>query len=102
MNAGTVKRLLNLIPERVARSQSGALYQLQGASCAYPERLAHLTRFLGWLSPVNGLSREDQAVLGLVASNGRPMQAVADEEDGEEVELDSESAGLPSSLQPVL
>ena len=88
----TVTRILSLIPERAERTQSGVQFQAVACSCAYPERLAHLSGLLGWLRPLDALTREDQVALGLIASNGRPVQPT-DEDDGEEVELESDSLG---------
>jgi hypothetical protein len=92
MNAGTVSRVLSLIPERTARSHSGVQFQLEAAACGHPERLAHVSKFLSWLSPLESLTRDDQCVLGLIASNGRPVHA-ADEEDGEDAELEAIELG---------
>jgi len=88
MNDGTVSRLLGQIPERIGRAQSGARFDTQACGCAYPERLAQLSGFLSWLRPLDGLTREEQVLLGLVASNGRPVQP-ADEDDAEEAELET-------------
>ena len=88
MNGGAVSRLLALVPERTGRAQSGVRFRPQGCGCAYPERLAQLSRFLSWLRPLDGLTREEQVVLGLVAANGKPMQP-ADEDDAEETELET-------------
>ena len=88
MNAGAVSRLLALVPERTGRAQSGLRFAPQACGCAYPERLAQLSRFLSWLRPLDGLTREEQVVLGLVAPNGKPMQP-ADEDDAEETELET-------------
>ena len=92
MNAAAVSRVLSLIPERSARVPSGAAFQAQSSACSHPERLAQLSRFLTWLSPLGCLTREEQTALGLLAANGRPAQA-SDEDDGEdlgdEVELEA-------------
>jgi hypothetical protein len=90
MNAGTVYRLLSLIPERTGRPQSGAVFHTEASFCSQPERLAHVSRFLTWLSPLQALSREEQRALGLAAANGRQVQA-AEEQDSEELELDTAS-----------
>jgi hypothetical protein len=87
MNAGTVSNLLSLIPERKARARSGVPFRPQACSCAYPERLQQLSRFLSWLRPLDALSRDEQVALGLVAANGRPMQPAEDDEP-EEAELE--------------
>lgn len=89
MNAATISRLLSLIPERGERAQSGVLFSPQACSCAYPERLAQLGRFMSWLRPLDALTRDEQVALGLVAANGRPVQPV-DEDDAEEAELETE------------
>ena len=88
MNTGTVSRLLSLIPERTGRSPSGVLFRPEAAGCAYPERLAQLSRYMSWLRPLDALTRDEQVALGLVAPNGRPVQAAADEDDAEETELE--------------
>jgi hypothetical protein len=90
MNAGAVNRLLSVIPERTERAQSGVLFRPQASGCAYPERLAQLSRFLSWLRPLDALTRDEQVALGLVAANGKPMQPV-DEDDAEETELETQS-----------
>lgn len=88
MNGGAVSRLLAMVPERAGRAQSGVRFRLQVCGCAYPERLAQLSRFLSWLRPLDSLTREEQVVLGLVAPNGKPMQPT-DEDDAEETELET-------------
>lgn len=96
MTAGTVSRVLSLIPERTVRIQSGVNFDPQSAQCVHPERLAHVVTFLGWLSPLAALTRDDQVMLGLVAANGRPVQPTEDEE-GEELELESEAWEQPEA-----
>jgi hypothetical protein len=82
MNAARVFGLISLIPDRALRLPSGTLFtDAQAAGCKYPERIAHLCRFLSWLGPLDPLSREDQQVLGLRAPNGRPIHAADLEED---------------------
>jgi len=90
MNAATVHRIISLIPERVARAQSGALFTMTGA-CRNPERIAYLSCHLQWLSPLNPVSRDDQQLLGLLLANGRPVHAgdVKDEADAQD-EADDE------------
>ena len=91
MNSASVSRLLSLIPERAGRAQSGVMFRPESSGCAYPERLGHLSRFMSWLRPLDALTREEQVALGLVAANGRPVQAAADDDDGEESELETET-----------
>jgi len=90
MNASTVHRIISLIPERVARAQSGALFTMTGA-CRHPERIACLSQYLQWLSPLNPVSRDDQQLLGLLLASGRPVHAgdVEDEADAQD-EADDE------------
>jgi hypothetical protein len=90
MNATMVSRLMSLIPDRSPRAQSGSVFSASaGATCRYPERIAYLTRFLHWLGPLDPMTREDQQILGVRSSGGRPVAAgEIGEEAGEELELD--------------
>lgn len=97
MKAG-VSRILSLIPERVVRTQSGVLFQLESANCTHPERFAHVAKFLGWLSPLDALTKDDQRILGLIAPNGRPQTAEGDE--GEEPEEAEEKDGWQVEAAP--
>lgn len=81
MNAETVSSLMSLIPERTARAQSGAAFVLEGSTCRYPDRLALLSRFLHWMSPLEALTKEDQQALGLRNALGRPIHAIDLEEE---------------------
>jgi hypothetical protein len=90
MNKASVSKLLSLIPERTGRAPSGVLFRPEASGCAYPERLTHLSRYMSWLRPLDALTREEQIALGLVAANGKPMQP-ADEDDAEEVELETQT-----------
>jgi hypothetical protein len=96
------------------RAQSGATFLLEGSSCKFAERLAHVSRFLNWLSPLEALTKDDQRVLGLLAANGRPVQT-SDEDDDADADADIEAnveavasapeqpaAGLGVSAQPFL
>jgi hypothetical protein len=86
MNATMVSRLISLIPERSPRAQSGSVFSAtEAATCRYPERMAYLSRFLHWLGPLDPMTREDQQILGVRSSGGRPMAAgETGEELGEE------------------
>src|SRR5437773_6204630 len=99
MNASTVHRIISLIPERVARAQSGALFTMTGAS-RHPERIAYLSRYLQWLSPLNPVSRDDQQLLGLLLANGRPVHAgdVEDEADAQDEVDDELDRDIPVAL----
>ncbi len=96
MNASSVLRIVSLIPERVARMRSGTRFSASSpGACRYPERLAHLARFLRWFSVLDPISKEDQTVLGLLNASGRPAHAGDEDEDGagEPEEADREDEG---------
>ena len=73
MNGSAVLRLISLVPDRVARSQSGSLFD--GASS---ERAVLLAKFLGWLGPLSPITREEQQALGVRSGGARPLT----DEDG--------------------
>ena len=90
MNASDVARILALIPERVPHVLSGTAFSAANpGACRYPERLAHLARFLKWLSALDPISKEDQTALGLFNASGRPAHA-GDEDDEAGGEIDAE------------
>ena len=91
MNASTVHRIISLIPERVAREQSGALFAMIGA-CRHPERIAYLSCYLQWLSPLNRVSRDDQQLLGQLLAKGGPVHAGDVEDEADAAPADMESA----------
>ena len=87
MNAAAVSRLISLIPDRSPRAQSGSVFTpSEAAACRYPDRMSYLTRFLHWLGPLDPMTREDQQILGVRSSGGRPM--LPGEELGEDMEMD--------------
>ena len=94
MDASLVQRLVSLVPERSPRAQSGTLFSAtQAAACRQPERMSYLTKFLHWLGPLDPMTREDQQILGVRSSGGRPMAAGESaeelgEEAADEMELD--------------
>lgn len=79
MNGATVSRLISLIPDRMPRSQSGSAFD--GASSGRAELLS---RFLGWLGPLNPISKEEQQLLGVRAGGGKALIEEAAEETAEE------------------
>ena len=92
MNAARVFGLISLIPDRTVRLPSGTVFSdAQAASCKYPERVAHLSRFLGWLGPLDPISKEDQQILGLRAANGRPIHAADLEDEPLSADLEEEA-----------
>src|SRR5712671_7194419 len=86
MNAAMFSRIVSLIPERVARVQSGATFDKAESASRYPARVSHLAQFLSWLSPLNAISKDDQHLLGLLHANGRPVHANEMEEESAELE----------------
>ena len=103
MNAAIVSRTLSLIPDRVARVQSGSLFDpaAQGA-CAHPERVTHLAQFLNWLGPLREVTKDDLRILGLMTPYGKPAIDNALDEEGElEAEAELEPMPIPISLPQV-
>jgi hypothetical protein len=105
MNATMVSRLMSLIPDRSPRAQSGSVFNAsEAATCRYPERMAYLTKFLHWLGPLDPMTREDQQILGVRSSGGRPMAAGETGEplgeEAEELELDDLDDDSPLLDEP--
>lgn len=69
MDAEKVFRVLDLIPDRIARASSGLPFTAGATSCVHPERLALIAEFLHWLSPIYPITRDDQNRLGLFAKH---------------------------------
>ena len=106
MNATLASRLMSLIPDRSPRAQSGSVFSSsEAATCRYPERIAYLTRFLHWLGPLDPMTREDQQILGVRSSGGRPMAAGETGEqlgeEAEELELDDLEDDSPLLDEPL-
>lgn len=91
MNAAIISSIVSLIPERIARVQTGAAFTTEGSSGRYPGRVSHLAQFLGWLSPLNAITKDDQHILGLLHANGRPVHANEMDDEGD-AELDDGGA----------
>jgi hypothetical protein len=70
-----ISRIVALIPERIARVQSGATFDSAESASRYPERVSYLAQFLNWLSPLHTISKDDQHILGVLHANGRPGHA---------------------------
>jgi hypothetical protein len=93
MDGASVVRLMSLIPERGARTQSGTLFSVDGSV-----KMDLLRRFLHWLGPLECLTKEDQQLLGLRAG-AKPL-AEGDEGTEEEAqtdELDEAPVTLPGA-----
>ena len=89
MNA--VSRVLSLIPERTPRALSGSLFtDEEAARAVQADRVQYVARFLGWLSPLNPITKEDQRFLGLLATHARP-DSVAEDDAGEELEAGADA-----------
>ena len=104
MDASLVYRLISLIPDRSPRAQSGSVFgPSEAAACRHPERISYLTKFLHWLGPLDPMTREDQQILGVRSSGGRPMIAGEElgEEAGEEMDLDEDLDGSPLLEEPL-
>lgn len=87
MDAATVRRIISLIPDRTARTASGAFYTPEGKS----ERVALIARLQHWLSPLEPLTLESQQFLGLRQASARPADIEADAEgDDMDAELPEE------------
>jgi len=99
MDAALVFRLMSLVPDRSARAQSGSVFSpSEAAACRYPDRMSYLGRFLHWLGPLDPMSKEDQQILGVGSSGGRPL--MAGEEAADEMgELDDEPEAEEESIQ---
>lgn len=83
MDSAMISRIIAVVPERSSRAHRGTPFD---PSQAGPQ-LAGLARFLGWLSPLQALTREDQAALGHAVPQARPALR-------EDEELDSEESSL--------
>ena len=93
MDAATVSRVMDLIPDRVTRTQSGVAFgDVRATSCVHPERLALLAEFLHWLSPIYPTTKDDQMRFGLFAQKHGHVEEEADAEgDDETVDLEAET-----------
>jgi hypothetical protein len=111
MDAALVFRLISLVPDRSARAQSGSLFSpSEAAACRYPDRMSYLGRFLHWLGPLDPMTKEDQQILGVRTSGGRPLMAgeeavdemgeLDDLDDAEESVQHSESGTLIAEAHP--
>ena len=79
MNPKMVSSIVSIIPERVARAQSGTPFPSSSANARHGAQVENLSRFLQWLSPLNPITKEEQSALGITAPHGR--HALEEEED---------------------
>jgi len=93
MDGANVVRLMSLIPERGARTQSGTLFSVDGSV-----KMDLLRRFLHWLGPLECLTKEDQQLLGLRAG-AKPLAEGEEgpEEEAQTDELDEAPVTLPGA-----
>lgn len=87
MDGAAVSRLMSLVPERMARSQSGSHFRCDGSA-----RMDLLCRFMHWLAPLSQMTREEQQLLGVRAGG----KAMTDSEEAAD-ELDDGSLRDPGS-----
>jgi hypothetical protein len=98
MDTASVYRLISLIPDRMPRSPSGSAFD--GAASQQAELLS---RFLGWLGPLNPINKDEQQLLGARTAPPRPLmegdQPMDGEGDASEPSEDAESTpiGLPGA-----
>jgi hypothetical protein len=70
------------------RVQSGvAFVDVRATTCVHPERLALLSEFLHWLSPIYPTTKDDQMRFGLFANK----QAHVEEAEEDDETLDAET-----------
>jgi hypothetical protein len=87
MDAAKVFRILDLIPDRTVRVQSGVAFaDVRATTCLHPERLALISEFLHWLTPIYPTTKDDQMRFGLFAN-----KQVHAEEEEEAVDLEEET-----------
>jgi len=102
MDAALVFRLISLVPDRSARAQSGSVFSpSEAAASRYPDRMSYLGRFLHWLGPLDPMTKEDQQILGVRSSGGRPLAAGEEalDEIGELDDLEDEGESEEQSIQ---
>ena len=113
MDAALVFRLISLVPDRLARAQTGSVYSpSEAAASRYPDRMSYLGKFLHWLGPLDPMTKEDQQILGVRSSGGRPLAAgeepvdemgeLDDLDDAEESVQHSETGTVIAEAHPPL
>jgi hypothetical protein len=103
MDASTIARVVSLIPERIARVQSGSVFTPEQACASrYPERFALIMQKLDWLTPLTFLTKDEQRELGLLSATGRLMHSAeheeADMEMAEELSMEEEQIELTTEV----
>jgi len=105
MDRAALLSLISLIPDRAPRGQSGSPFTGAGAG-----RAELLAPFLGWLGPLNPISKEEQQLLGVRMGAGRGLiegEAAGEEPDpaferaGIAGEADDASTSLPEAGTPI-
>ena len=93
MDAAKVFRILDLIPDRTVRLQSGVAFaDVRATTCVHPERLALLTEFLHWLTPIYPTTKDDQMRFGLFAN--KQLHAEEEEETADSEMADEQEETL--------
>jgi hypothetical protein len=88
MNQSMVSKIVSVVPRRTARVRSGTPFSPSAAISAHAGQVAHLARFLNWLTPLNAINEEDQRALGCLPSHGRLSRH--DDEDDMDTERDDD------------
>jgi hypothetical protein len=101
MDAETIARMMSLIPERAAWSHTGSTFIPHEA---HGPGLAYIAPFLGWMTPLTALTKDDQRALGLIGpAQHRAAVETLDAEDEDIVEGGEEpdpEATLPPAPAP--
>ena len=92
-------RVMPVVPDRMARQASGAVFHPEHAGCLHPERIARLAALLHWMTPLEVLGKDDQRLLGLLNSQGRPVHAGEPEDEADEaIAPEASPSNEPSPL----
>ena len=83
MNQAMVSKIVSLVPERMARLQSGTRFKPSENEGA---QVASLAPLLHWLTPLNAIGEEEQRALGLHVLHGKAARR-DDEDDDEREEI---------------
>ena len=85
MNQAMVSKIVSLVPERMARLQSGTRFMLPKDEGT---QVACLAPLLHWLTPLKVIGEEEQRALGLYALHGKAAKRYdEDDEEREEISL---------------
>jgi hypothetical protein len=102
MDAATIARMMSLIPERAAWAHTGSAFVPHEP---HGPGLAYVAPFLGWMTPLTALTKDDQRALGLIGpahhrAAAEPLDAEADDIVEGDEELDPEATLPPVPERP--